>query len=101
KCLQQLPERELLSPLSHSLLEEYYYSRWSKSAANKPRDYLSANQRHMGFDKPANPNVDYLAVQAVIALCHRRVPRSALTLTGTLISSCATSNRPIQMMSGK
>jgi hypothetical protein len=56
----------------------------------------------MRFDKPTNPNVEYLAaVQAVITICHRRVSRNALTLTGTGISSCATSSRPVQMMSDK
>jgi len=34
-----------------SLIESYYPSGWSKSAADKPSDYLSTNQRHMGFDK--------------------------------------------------
>ena len=52
----------------------------SKSAADKPSDYLSTNQRHMSFDKPAHP---YLAaVQALIAFCHYRVSANALTLTG-------------------
>jgi hypothetical protein len=56
----------------------------------------------MGFDMPANPNVECpAAIQAVFAFCHRRVSRNALTLTGPRILSCATSNKPIQMMSGK
>ena len=74
----------------------------SNPAADKPSDYLSANQHHMGFDMPANPNVECLAaIQAVFAFYHRRVSRNALTLTGPRILSCATSNKPIQMMSGK
>jgi hypothetical protein len=92
----------LIVILQPSRLEEHYCLRWSKSAADKPSDYLSANQRHMGFDNSANPNVEYLAaVQAIFDFCHRRVFRNTLTLTGTRISPCATSNRPIQMMSGK
>jgi len=44
----------------------------------------------MGFNNPANP---YLAaIQALIAFCHRRISRHALTLTATA---------PLQMMSGK
>ena len=101
---RQLPESELSSSSFRSLhcLRGITPLWWSKSATDKPRDYLSANQRHMGFDEPASPNVEYLAaVQAVFVFCHRRVFRNALTLTGTRISSCAASNRPIQMMSGK
>src|SRR6516162_2282689 len=59
----------------HPILARLYNS---KSAADKPSDYLSTNQRHMGFDKPAHP---YLAA--------------------VLVSPCATSRKPVQMMNGK
>jgi hypothetical protein len=82
------------------LLEEHNALRCLKSAGDKPSDYFSANQRHMGFDKPAIPNVEYLAaVQAVIAFCHCRVFGNAFGFDRAL--SRANSDRPIQMMSGK
>jgi len=39
-----------------------------KSAADKPSDYLSTNQRHVGFDDPAHSY--FAAGQALIAFCH-------------------------------
>jgi hypothetical protein len=83
KSLQQLPGGELSSSSSRSLhyLRSITLAGWSKSAADKPSDYLSANQRHMGLNNPAYPCL--AAVQALIAFCHRRISRHALTLTGT------------------
>jgi hypothetical protein len=101
---RRLPEREFTSSPSRSLYRlKGYHPEWSsKSAADKPRDHLPANQLHVGFDEPTSSCVECLAaVQRVFALCHRRAFRNALTLARTRISSCAASNRPIQMMSGK
>src|SRR5262245_34961846 len=90
KSPQQLPGRESFVIVISNYLRSITLAGRSKSAADKPSDYLSANQRYMGFNNPANP---YLAaVQALIAFCHRRISRHALTLTATA---------PLQMMSGK
>src|SRR5262245_46048995 len=90
KSPQQLPGRESFVIVISNYLRSITLAGRSKSAADKPSDYLSANQRHMGFNNPAN---SYLAaVQALIAFCHRRISRHALNLTGTA---------PLQMMSGK
>jgi hypothetical protein len=43
------------------------------AAEQKCFTFLQISNSHMGFDQPANPNVEYLAaVQALIAVCHRR-----------------------------
>ena len=104
KSLQQLPGRELSSSSrSHHCLRSMTHSAGQSGPPINPViTFLQISDNQLGFDRPANPNVEYLAtVRAVFAVCHRRVFRNALTLTAPRISSCATSNRPIQIMSGK
>jgi hypothetical protein len=52
------------------------------AAEQKGFIFLQISDSYMGFDKPANPNVEYLAaVQAVIAPCHRRVSCNEFAFT--------------------
>ena len=54
------------------------------AAEQKGFIFLQISDSYMGFDKPANPNVDYLAaVQAVFAFCHRRVSCNEFAFTET------------------
>jgi hypothetical protein len=50
------------------------------AAEQKGFTFLQISDSHMGLDKPANPNVEYLAAVQAIAIHHRQSPKTSLRL---------------------
>jgi hypothetical protein len=65
-------------PVSLDIIDE------AVAAEQKGFIFLQISDSYRGFDKPANPNVDYLAAaQAVFAVYHRRISCNEFAFTET------------------
>jgi hypothetical protein len=64
------------------------------AAEQKGFIFLQISDSYMGFDKPANPNVDYLAaVRTVFAVYHRRISCNEFAFTETRLIMTAIYSR--------